>query len=287
MPALILIVCFAACYALALAIEVVSLRTHLVWRRGVLVIAILPGAVAHSLYLLMRAVESRAAPLSSPAEWLLLAAWVMVFVYLGALVNIPRAASGLFLLPIVLGLVAASLLASGEPIAAERASQFWSRLHGGVLLLGTVSVCIGFAAGVMYLLQSYWLKHHRSPELEMRLPSLEWLERINTWALGLSALMVGLGFVSGLILSQLRHRGEEDYTLWTDPVVWSLAAMFAWLVTAEVFRLTYPAARRGRKVAYLTLASFGFLVIALASFVFVDKLHAAPDDHAVVRTRTA
>ena len=61
--------------------------------------------------------------------------------------------------------------------------------------------------------------------------------------------------------------------LWTDPVVLSLAAMLVWLIAAEVFRLVYPAARRGRKVAYLTLASFVFLVIALASFTLLDNVH--------------
>jgi hypothetical protein len=35
----------------------------------------------------------------------------------------------------------------------------------------------------------------------------------------------------------------------------------------------YPAARQGRKVAYLTLASFVFLVIALASFTLLDNVH--------------
>jgi hypothetical protein len=49
--------------------------------------------------------------------------------------------------------------------------------------------------------------------------------------------------------------------------------MTLWLVAAEVFRVVYPAARRGRKVAYLTLASFGFLVITLASFLWLDNVH--------------
>lgn len=277
------IICFAACYAIALALELASLKVHFPWRRGWLLIVISAGLLAHSLHLWARAGESQATPLSSPAEWLLLAAGVLVLVYLGALVNIPRAASGVFLLPLVLGLIVASLVASNEAFAPEQASLFWRRLHGAVLLLGTVSVCVGFSAGLMYLIQSYWLKHRRAPDSELRLPSLEWLERTNTAALGVSTLLIGLGFVSGLILSRLRHRGEAGYELWSDPVVWSLAAMFVWLVTAEVFRLTYPAARRGRKVAYLTLASFGFLVIALAAFVFVDKVHAAPADQAVVR----
>lgn len=51
--------------------------------------------------------------------------------------------------------------------------------------------------------------------------------------------------------------------------------MLIWLVIAEVFRLAYPAARRGRKVAYLTLASFGFLIILLASLVLPGSGHGA------------
>jgi hypothetical protein len=125
----------------------------------------------------------------------------------------------------------------------------------------------------MYLVQASWLKRHRPPSDELRLPSLEWLEQINTGSLALSALLVGLGFVSGLILSLLKHRGEANYHLWTDPTVISLAAMTIWLIAAEVFRLVYPAARRGRKVAYLTLASFGFLIITLASLLLMDNVH--------------
>ena len=105
--------------------------------------------------------------------------------------------------------------------------------------------------------------------------SLEWLERVNSRTLGVSVVLIGLGFISGIVMGMASHRGEASYTLWTDPVVLSLAAMLFWLVTAEIFRLVYPAARRGRKVAYLTLASFVFLVIALASFTLLDTVHSA------------
>jgi ABC-type uncharacterized transport system permease subunit len=270
--------CFAASYAVALAVELAALRFHVPARRAWLLVVTAAGLVAHTLYLAKRVEETQLAPLASSADWLLLAAWVLAVTYMAAAVYLPRAASGLFLLPLVLVLIGASLAASDEPFAPERASRFWGGLHGSVLLLATATVSVGFAAGMMYLLQSYWLKRHRVPGTELRLPSLELLERINTAALAISAIFVGLGFVSGLVLSQLRHRGEVDYHLWADPVVWSLAAMLIWLVAAEVFRLVYPAARRGRKVAYLTLASFVFLVIALASFVFVDTVH-GPTNH--------
>jgi hypothetical protein len=121
--------------------------------------------------------------------------------------------------------------------------------------------------------QSYALKHVRSAANGLRLPSLEWLEHVNSRTLGLSAMLIALGFASGLAMSVLRHEGQAAYVLWTDPVVLSLAAMLLWLLAAEVFRWVYPAARRGRKVAYLTLASFGFLVIALASLMLLDTVH--------------
>jgi ABC-type uncharacterized transport system permease subunit len=269
------ILCFAASYSLALAVEIASLKVRIAWRRGWLLAIVLAGLAAHTLYLWQRAGESESPPLASPAEWLLLAAWTLAVVYAAALIYLPRAASGLFHVPLILGLIVASLAASREPFATERASRFWRDLHGSVLLLGTVAVCIGFTAGVMYLLQSYWLKRRRPPSEGFRLPSLEWLERIITGALAVSTVLIGVGFATGLILSRLSHRGEADFRLWTDPVVWSLAAMFAWLVAAEAFRLVYPAARRGRKVAYLTLASFGFLVIVLASLLWLDSLHGA------------
>jgi hypothetical protein len=267
------IICFSASYAIAFALEIVGLAKRFAWHRAALFVVSVAVFVAHTLYLANLAAASKAAPLSSPAEWLLLAAWVLVLVYLGAIVNLPRAATGLILLPIILGLIGASRFASTEPFAPERASQFWGDLHGWMLLLGTVAVCIGFSAGVMYLIQASWLKRRRPPSDELQLPSLEWLERINTSSLAVSMLLVFLGFVSGIVLSTLTHRRETNYRLWTDPVVISLAAMTFWLIAAETFRLVYPAARRGRKVAYLTLASFGFLVITLASFLWLDNVH--------------
>jgi ABC-type uncharacterized transport system permease subunit len=244
------------------------------WHRAVIVAAMLAGLAAHTLYLGQVASDTNAIAMST-AEWLLLAAWVLAIIYLAALFYLPRSPTGLVLLPIVLGLIASSIYADPEPLAPERSSYLLGMFHGLALLLGTVTVCVGFLAGLMYLVQSYALKHVRSAANGLRLPSLEWLERVNSRALGLSAVLIALGFVSGMMLSMGAHRGERNYSLWTDPVVLSLAAMLAWLIAAEVFRLVYPAARRGRKVAYLTLASFVFLVIALASLTWLDNVHGA------------
>jgi ABC-type uncharacterized transport system permease subunit len=270
------IICFAASYAVGLVLEAIGLRKRPAWLRLAVIASSAAGLVAHTLYLAYVAADASTEPMSA-MEWMLMAAWVLAVVYLAALFYLPRTPTGVVLLPIIFALIGGSLFANREPLAAERSSDLWGLFHSVTLLLGTVAVCIGFLAGLMYVVQSYALKHLRSPTNGLRLPSLEWLERINSRALGLSAVLVALGFVSGLIMSLSRHRGEAAYTLWNDPVVWSLAAMLSWLVAAEVFRLVYPAARRGRKVAYLTLASFGFLVIALAALMLVDTVHGASD----------
>jgi ABC-type uncharacterized transport system permease subunit len=266
-------ICFAACYAIALALEVLGLKSRAAWRRAALLGTTAAGVVAHTLYLGYRGAQSGALPASTAAEWLQLAAWVLAAIYLAALFYLPRTPTGLVLLPIVLVLAIGSHWASTEPLAPEKTFEAWGMFHGIVLLLGTVAVCVGFLAGLMYLVQSYALKHVHSLANGLRLPSLEWLERVNSRTLGLSAVLIALGFISGVAMSLVVHRNESAYVLWTDPVVLSLAAMLLWLIVAEVFRLVYPAARRGRKVAYLTLASFVFLIIAIASLMLLDNVH--------------
>lgn len=264
--------CFGASYTVAFALEVVGLKFRFGWHRLVMLLFAMAGLLAHTIYLVLR-VGAESSPLASRSDWFLLAAWLGAAIYVVAALWFPRSAVGLFILPLVLALIGASLVASDIPFAAGDASRGWGLVHGWLLLLATITVSVGFLAGLMYLIQSWRLKHKMPPSPRFRLPSLEWLEHVNSRSLAISAVLVAGGFLSGLALLRLEHRGETGYALWTDPVVLSLATMFLWLVAAEIFRWLYPPARRGRKVAYLTLASFVFLVIALASVMRMDTLH--------------
>jgi ABC-type uncharacterized transport system permease subunit len=263
--------CFTASYAVALALEIVGLWYSPRWRRLAAVFAAVAGLIAHTWYLAQRAGQSPWAPLSSQHDWYLAAAWTIALVYVGFAIYRPRAPMGLFLLPITLGLIAAAYFASTEPIATFQAPRVWGLLHGVFLMLGTVAVLLGFVAGVMYLVQSYRLKHKLPTGERFHLPSLEWLERLNARSLAAAAAMVGLGFVTGVLMRMAQRDGGG--LPWTDPVVISTSGMLSWLVAAEAFRIAYPAARRGRKVAYLTLAGFVFLLITLAAFMSADSMH--------------
>ena len=266
--------CFSACYAIALVLEISGLWTRWKWKRLACVAVAAAGVVAHTQYLGQRVVEQPTVPLASHHDWSLLAAWMLAVIYVGGLFYHPRSSLGVFLLPAVLALSAVARFASTEPLASSDATRIWSLVHGVFLMLGTVAVLLGFVAGLMYLVQSHRLKHKVAPSEGLRLPSLEWLERVNSRSLGAAALLVGGGFVTG-VLSRLAQKEYDSLVPWTDPVVLSLLAMLGWLVVAEVFRLIYPAARQGRKVAYLTIAAFVFLLFVLATVTWSDSLHTA------------
>jgi ABC-type uncharacterized transport system permease subunit len=267
-------ICFAASYAVALALEI----SRLLFRssvRGVFMLGFATaGLVAHSAFLYYRATGAAGAPLSSEKDWYLVAAWALVVVYLCLAMFHPKAPFGLFLLPLALALIAvATFLAKDVPLAREPASKIWGAIHGLSIMLAAVSVLVGFVAGLMYLGQVWHLKHKIVSTRGPRLPSLEWLQQTNTRAIVLSVFLLGAGVLAGMVLNRINIGKAADHLAWTDPVVWSTWLMFFWLLAAVVLSIVHRPVRQGRKVAYLTVASFVFLVIMLATGLLMDSRH--------------
>jgi hypothetical protein len=117
----------------------------------------------------------------------------------------------------------------------------------------------------MYLGQDRRLRTKAAATSGLRLPSLERLQQINSRSLVIALIMTGVGILSGITLN-LTHRAQGDRPLpWNDPVVLTSVLMFGWLAVASGVGVAYRPVRKGRKVAYLTMVSFVFLVIALWS----------------------
>lgn len=271
------ILCFAASYATALLLEISRLFFQSRVRGAILLGFAGAGLLAHTLFLVYRATSASIAPLSSEFDWYLVAAWGLTAVYVYSTFSHPRVAVGLFILPLVLALIAvAEFVARRTPFPRTQASQFWGAVHGAFLLLGVIAVLGGFAAGLMHLVQSYRLKHKLRPMQGLQLPSLEWLEHVNTRAIFISTVMLVIGFLSGVVLN-LVHRREDagDVLPWNDPVIWSSGLLLAWSLAAAAFSVVYRPARQGRKVAYLTVASFVFLAIAMGVWLSSSSEHGA------------
>jgi len=271
--------CFAASYAVTFSLEMSRLFLQLPVRWFVMIGFAAAGWFAHTVYLVLRARDGldtgSSAPLSSWYDWCLLVAWVVVGVYLGLAVRRPRNTLGVFLLPLVLGLIGAAYLARNvPPFAREDAVSGWGVLHGVLLLLGTVTAALGFTSGVMYLVQARRLKKKLLGRSRLQLPSLEWLHQICRRSVVLSSALFGLGLMAGAILNVIRQSHAQATMGWSHPVVISSAVFFAWLLATAVIEYVYRPASAGHRVAVLTLASFVFLTLVL-TLVLLDR-HGSP-----------
>lgn len=267
------IVCFSASYGVALLLEVSRLLFRAPVRFVVMLLFIIAGLLAHTAYLFMlaRAGWEGGLPLSSWYEWCLLGAWALAATYLVLVIRRPESAIGIFVLPLVEGLIGVSyLLKDAPPFARGEALQYWGTLHGVTLLLGMVAVMLGFVAGLMYLVQSYRLKHKLPPRPGFKLPSLEWLQKFSERSLVVSSVLLLMGLASGAVFNIVK---QDRGLAWGDPVIVISTGLMVWLVAVLFFNGFYRPARQGRKVAYLTVASFVIVMLVL-SIVWSSSNHA-------------
>jgi hypothetical protein len=274
------VVCFAASYAVALACE----ASRLLFRSGVrgaaMIAFALAGLVAHTLFLVWRATTEQAVPLSSAYDWYLLAAWLLAGGYLWLTIANPRTPVGLFMLPVVLGLIGAAQVSSRAPFPQSPATQIWGAIHGIFNLAASVAVAIGALAGALWLIQAGRLARKQPPLRSFRLPSLERLAHTTDRTLTIAAWTAAAGFLSGIVLNAVnRQRGLLETVPWTDPVVLRMAGLVAWLVAAALAtRVTSRTADGPRTAARLSLISFGVLTASILWGVFGTTRHGAPPE---------
>ena len=252
------IFCFAASYASALVLECL----HLLSPRPVLRYLGVGFGIAGLLAQVGYMVAQRL-PLASPAGSILFLVLILVVFYLYGTVHHHRLNWGLFVLPLILGLIGLAFVLH-EPAATYENETPWTRIwgitHGVLVLLAAVGVCVGFIASVMYLVQLRRLRAKLPPGKGMKLLSLERLEAMNRrailWAFPL--LTAGL-----LILVALQIQNDDFGKGWDSLKM--LSALGLWTIFAILLYLRYAIHARGRQVALLTILAFAVLICALVA----------------------
>lgn len=265
----VLLLCMALAYAGVFLLEIFRLygtriRFHL--SLGLL----WAGFLIHTTWLAYRAImfleqsQSGGTPLAVKQDWFYGIAWGLTLVCLIWLHFRPKLPFALFFLPWVLGLIGAGYWWGDPlPIARHAASRVWGFIHGLSLLLAVLAVCVAFVSGLMYLGQIYRLKTRPLRGWRLVLPSLEWSQKANTHALGLAVVMLAIGIFSGVFLNAIQDPLAQKRLPWTDPMVAVTSLMFVWLATSLGVGLVYPPLREGRRVVFLTVVSFLFVVVVL------------------------
>lgn len=251
--------CFAASYGLAMALELFQLARPAKAARWLCLVAAGAGLLAHTLFLLVQR-----PPLAGQFGSLLFLAWILAVFYVYGSIHHRNQVWSVFALPLVLGLVILAALFAPGDAPLERMTfdwpRFWGILHGTLLLLAAVGVCVGFLASLMYLVQARRLKTKTRLGHGLRLLSLERLEDMNRRAIILAFPLLTAGVVVGAVLMA---QERETIQGWTDPKV--LGAIVLWLVFVLLLYLRYGLHLRGRRLAFLTILAFALLLITLAS----------------------
>lgn len=264
------VLCFGASYGVALAGELARLAVRSPWRRALTVGMTAAGLVAQTWYLAGRWVATSTPPITTTFDSLLLLSWLLAAIYLYLTLQDRRYTLGLFLLPVVIGLVAVagSPTFNAQPTADwPTLVSLWVTVHVGLLVLGSLAVTAAFLAALMYLIQVRRLKAKLPPSAGLTLPSLERLENFNSRAVILAFPLLTLGLGVGATLAVYLNRKAYSFS-WLDPSV--LAALAAWTLLALLLHWRYQPARRGRKVAYLTILAFGLVLLTLFGMRLFD-----------------
>lgn len=253
------VICFLASYSVALGFELWHLlRPRPVWRLLGLAFGA-AGLLAQTIYLAVQR-----PPLIWRFGWLLFLAWILAIFYLYGAIHHRRQAWGVFVLPVVLGLVGLGIAFGQPPTDVDgarpellAARDAWGPLHAGLLFLAAVGVCVAFVASLMYLLQARQLRAKTLPGKGLRLLSLERLEEMNRRAISLAFPLL----TAGVLVGGLRML-QEPLPGWTDLRV--LSTVVLWLAFALLLYLRYGQHVRGRPVAVLTIVTFVLLLCCLA-----------------------
>lgn len=253
--------CFLFSYLVVLAVDGARFAVKVPGRNLLLMGMMSAGLVAHTIFLLHQigAESDGDTPqlLADWFQWAIVGAWGLAIICLFLIIRNPQGAVSLFMIPLILGLIGvASLVRDQPPFARETTINLWGLIHGVSLLCGTMFICLGMAFGVMYLLQSYRLKSKKRPSKTFRLPALEFLQTMNRFSIFATAVALGIGMISGIILTV---NSEADVAWFSVLVSFGL---FAWSATASVLELTSRGALGGgRRSPYLNIASFAILLI--------------------------
>ena len=268
--------CFAFSYAIAMILEISRLFFRAPIRFLIIIGITIAGIFAHTVYLWLKFQKdfSGGTPMASWYDWCLMVSLAIAITYVIIAIKKNQNSVGIFFLPLVLLLILiAMLIKNRDAFTPSEATNVWAITHGISLLLGTSAMIIAFVAGVMYLVHAFRLKKKMPPRVGFRLPSLEWLEQCNRQSLFYATGLIAAGLVSGAIMNVLQNSENSAGIPWTNSVIVSSGALLFWLLGVTVFEALYKPARQGQKIAYLTLASFVFLMMVLGFTLMAE--HAA------------
>jgi len=205
-----------------------------------------------------RAVQTATIPAFNCFEALTCYALALTIAYLLLMVTAPTRGLGSFLIPYATLMLACGIPAMNVKAGTPPALQnLWLALH--VLLAFSAYALLSLASvlAAAYLVQDHNLKRKNLGLVWERLPSLEKLDQIMAWLLGLGFLLLTGSILLG-VTQVWRNSGGGEWL--TDPKV--AATAVTWILFAVLVHMRASSGRHGRNMAVVTIAGLLCLLFA-------------------------
>jgi len=255
------------CGAFAMFLIALFARHEGLNRVGIWLVA--GGWALQTVAIVIRGVDAGRVPVVGAYESLGAVAWSVVTVYLVLELFTRVKTVGLYVTPVVIGLLIAALIEYEAPrglMPALRSDIV--TLHVIVMLTAVGALYVAGGAALIYLFEEWQLKRHRLGGVLGRLPSLATLDRLMYHATLLGLPFLTMGMAAGVIRAETFN--VEQW--WFDPMV--LLSAGAWAVYALLLWGRMRADWGGRRVAYLAVTGLVvMLVIRFAAVPYLSGFH--------------
>ncbi|HEX9156210.1 MAG TPA: c-type cytochrome biogenesis protein CcsB, partial [Nitrospira sp.] len=234
------------------------------WSAQVSLWATFAGFLCHIAYFASRWSESGRIPITGFFEAANFLGMGIIFVFLVMELRFKIAALGSFMLPLVVILMVPVLILSGDIQALNPVLKSgWLGIHTSLAVLGDAAFAFAFIVSIMYLIQERQLKSKHLGAIFHRLPSLDIMDTLSYKALTLGWPLFTLGMITGSIWA---NSAWGTYWSWDPKETWSLITWVIYLALLHLRTIGW----RGRKMAYLSIIGFVFVLV---SFFVVSRVN--------------
>ena len=276
------VTCFSASYLVVLGLEITRTLFLAKWFRWIAATVSIAGLFAHLVYLANHqelVIDSNGVLFGGWNGWFFASSVLVVIAYLWLLFRQGNSVLGIYLVALALIAIAVgNWPGQNSEFSVRETRSIWNTIHGLSFLLSTTIVGMGFLFGTMYLIQARRLK--KGQILKFRLPSLEWLQNSGEKALWASAALLTIGVISGVAINLVNRIQGVVLVTWQDPVVWTSATLLVWLLASLAFNWWYRRNREGRRVSYLVMSCFLFLVLEIGLVLYSGHATSVVDPQA-------
>jgi ABC-type transport system involved in cytochrome c biogenesis permease subunit len=225
---------------------------------------LLLGVLAHTFVIGMQTMEVRHVPFSNTSTAVSSFVWLLALSYLYLEVTTDERAMGVFILPIVVGLLTISVIYPGVDYRDPVLDSPWFWVHVTSLLFAYATFALAAMLGLTYVLQFKEIKKKHLGYFYTRLPSLHVLDAMNSRAVVVGWLFLTMGVVVGVVwTAQARVLAPENSNLQAmslqDPKI--LIAVLTWAVYSFAMFARKTLGWTGRRAAWLS--ALGFVMVLL------------------------